>query len=69
MRAFDADGVTITQFNEAAAGQSVYHLHVHVIPRFDGVPLRPHTGTMEDPTVLAANAENLRKAIAAHAPH
>jgi histidine triad (HIT) family protein len=64
MRAFDADGVTITQFNEAPAGQSVFHLHVHVIPRFDGVPLRPHTGKMEDQAVLAANADKLRKALA-----
>ena len=44
MRAFAADGVTVIQFNEAPAGQSVFHLHVHVIPRFDGVPLKPHTG-------------------------
>src|SRR3954451_24926150 len=41
-RAFDADGVTVIQFNEAASGQTVFHLHFHVIPRFDGVPLRPH---------------------------
>lgn len=65
MRAFAADGVTITQFNEAPAGQSVFHLHVHVIPRFDGVPLRPHTGKMEDKAVLAANADKLRTALAA----
>ena len=45
--AFEADGVTIIQFNEAAAGQSVFHLHFHVIPRFEGVALRPHTGSME----------------------
>ncbi|MBN9022874.1 MAG: HIT family protein [Rhizobiales bacterium] len=67
MRAFDADGVTISQFNEAPAGQSVFHLHFHVIPRFDGVPLKPHSGKMEDQAVLAANAEKLRSAIAAAA--
>lgn len=67
MRAFDADGVTISQFNEAPAGQSVFHLHFHVIPRFDGVPLKPHSGKMEDQAVLAANAEKLRSAIAATA--
>ncbi|TGV75822.1 HIT family protein, partial [Mesorhizobium sp. M2D.F.Ca.ET.145.01.1.1] len=38
-KAFNADGVTIMQFNEPASGQTVYHLHVHVIPRFDGIPL------------------------------
>jgi histidine triad (HIT) family protein len=37
MKAFGADGVTIQQFNESAGGQVVFHLHVHVIPRFDGV--------------------------------
>lgn len=69
MRAFDADGVTVNQFNEAPAGQSVFHLHVHVIPRFAGVPLRRHTGEMEDQAVLAANAEKLRAALAEEPPH
>ena len=62
--AFSADGVTIVQFNEPAAGQSVFHLHFHVIPRFEGVPLKPHTGTMEDQAVLAENAGQIRKALA-----
>lgn len=61
--AFEADGVTIMQFNEPAAGQTVYHLHVHVLPRFEGVALKPHTGQMEKPEVLAANAEKLRAAL------
>jgi histidine triad (HIT) family protein len=61
--AFAADGISIIQFNEPAAGQSVFHLHVHVIPRFEGVPLKPHSGPMEKPDVLAANAEKLRKAL------
>lgn len=61
--AFDADGVTIMQFNEAPAGQSVFHLHFHVIPRHAGVPLKPHSGTMEDGAVLAANAEKVRNAL------
>jgi histidine triad (HIT) family protein len=65
MKAFSADGVTVQQFNEPAGGQVVFHLHVHVIPRFEGVPLRPHTGAMEKPEVLAANAENIRDALAA----
>lgn len=63
--AFDADGISIMQFNEAAGGQSVFHLHFHVIPRHDGVPLRAHSGQMEDQDVLAANAEKLRAALAA----
>ena len=63
IKAFDADGVTIHQFNEPAGGQLVYHLHFHVIPRFDGVKLKPHTGDMEDNEVLKANAEKIRKVI------
>ena len=61
--AFDADGVTINQFNEAPAGQSVFHLHFHIIPRHDGVPLKPHSGTMADTAVLAANAAKIRTAL------
>jgi histidine triad (HIT) family protein len=61
--AFNADGVTIQQFNEAAGGQVVFHLHVHVMPRFDGVALRPHTGAMEKPEILTANAEKIRMAL------
>ena len=63
IRAFDADGVTIHQFNEPAAGQIVYHLHFHVIPRFEGIRLRPHTGEMEDNDVLTANAERIRQVL------
>ena len=61
--AFLAEGVTIQQFNEAAGGQVVFHLHVHIIPRWEGVPLKPHTGIMEKPEILAAHAEKLRRAI------
>ena len=62
--AFGADGVTVIQFNEPAAGQSVFHLHIHVIPRFDGVPLKPHTGKMEDVALLEVHAEKIRAALA-----
>ncbi|MEQ1944302.1 HIT family protein [Mesorhizobium sp. VNQ89] len=62
-KAFAADGVTIMQFNEAPAGQSVFHLHFHVIPRVEGVALKPHTGGMEKPEILAANAEKIRAAL------
>ncbi len=63
--AFEADGLTIQQFNESAGGQLVYHLHVHVIPRFDGVKLRPHTGEMESNEILAQNAAKLVEALEA----
>ncbi len=61
--AFSADGVTVQQFNETAGGQVVFHLHVHVIPRFEGVALKPHTGQMEKPEVLTANADKIRAAL------
>ena len=63
--AFEADGITIQQFNETAGGQSVFHLHFHVIPRHDGLPLKAHTGQMEDQAVLSANCETLKAALAA----
>ena len=59
-----ADGISVLQFNETAGGQSVFHLHFHVIPRFTGVPLRPHTGHMEAHDVLTAHGEKLREALA-----
>ena len=62
-KAFNADGVTIQQFNESAGGQVVFHLHVHVIPRFEGERMKPHTGTMEDQAVLKPNADKIRAAI------
>ena len=41
----------------------MFHLHVHVIPRFDGVAMKPHTGTMEEADVLKANADKIRAAL------
>jgi histidine triad (HIT) family protein len=61
--AFAADGVTVVQFNEPASGQTVFHLHYHVIPRHEGVPLMPHSREMEKPEVLAAYADKIRKAL------
>ena len=63
--AFEADGVTLVQFNEPASGQTVYHLHYHIIPRHEGVALMPHSREMEKPEVLAEHAEKIRKALAA----
>ena len=64
IEAFGADGLTIQQFNEQAGGQVVFHLHVHIIPRFEGIKLRPHTGEMENQEILKQNAEKLIQAIA-----
>ena len=57
---FKADGLTIQQFNGEAAGQIVFHLHVHILPRWDGVKLRPHTGEMAEMSTLAEHAELLK---------
>jgi histidine triad (HIT) family protein len=63
LKAFDADGVLIQQFNEPASGQVVFHTHFHVIPRWHGVALRPPAVEMADPDILAANAKKLSSAL------
>ncbi len=60
---FAADGVNIFQFNEPAAGQTVFHLHFHVIPRKPGVPLKPAATIKEDPAILADQARKLASAL------
>jgi histidine triad (HIT) family protein len=60
MEAMGADGVLIAQFNGAAAGQTVFHLHVHIIPRKEGVQLRPEGAGMADQAKLASAAEKIR---------
>jgi histidine triad (HIT) family protein len=63
MKAFDAPGLSVQQFNEAEGGQVVFHLHFHIIPRFAGVALKPPAGPMEDPKVLAENAARIKAAL------
>ncbi len=62
---FSADGLTIQQFNEPAGGQVVFHLHIHVIPRRNGVPLKPPASVKEDPAVLSDQALRLAAALKA----
>ncbi|MFZ8886014.1 MAG: HIT family protein [Steroidobacteraceae bacterium] len=59
-QAFAPPGVMIAQFNGAAAGQTVFHLHFHVIPRYDGESLVLHGAKMGDSAVLAGYAERIR---------
>jgi len=61
----NADGLTIQQFNESAGGQVVFHIHVHIVPRWTGVAMRPHTGEMAPKETLAANAAKIRAALSA----
>ena len=60
---FGADGVTLQQFNESAGGQVVFHLHVHVIPRKNGVALKPPASVKEAPEVLKEQAAKLAAAL------
>lgn len=61
-KAFDADGITIHQFNEEAGGQVVFHLHFHIIPRRAGEPLA-HSAGMANQDELKANAERIRASL------
>ena len=63
MRAFGADGISISQFNEAAGGQEVFHLHFHIHPRHAGDALRP-AGVAGDLDKINAQAQALQAALA-----
>ena len=63
MAVFNADGVTIQQFNESAGGQVVFHLHVHVIPRKAGEPMQPPASVKEEANVLSDQALKLAAAL------
>ena len=62
-KVFGADGITIQQFNESAGGQVVFHLHVHVIPRKAGEPMKPPASVKEEPSVLSDQALKLAAAL------
>lgn len=65
MTAFEADGITLQQFNETAGGQVVFHLHMHVMPRRNGIPLLAPASRKEDSRVLEDNAAKLVAALKA----
>ena len=62
-KAFDAPGIMIAQLNGPAAGQSVFHVHFHIVPRYAGIDLRFHARDMADPARLAEHAERVRAAL------
>lgn len=61
-KAFNADGITIRQHNDAAGGQEVFHTHFHIIPRYEGTSLIP-PGNMGDMDEISANAELIKAAL------
>jgi histidine triad (HIT) family protein len=63
-KAFNPDGLRIMQFNEPAAGQTVFHIHFHIIPCYEGTPLKQHTRDWADKAVLARHAELIKQALA-----
>jgi len=66
--AFKPAGMCVVQFNEAAAGQTVFHIHFHVVPCYEGVELRRHSRDLADRAVLTQHAERIRAALATLPP-
>jgi histidine triad (HIT) family protein len=63
--AMQPDGIRIMQFNEAPAGQSVFHLHFHIVPVYEGVAMGRHAGGQEaDADELKQQAEAITAALA-----
>lgn len=62
-KAFNPDGMRIIQFNESAAGQTVFHIHFHIVPCYEGVKLRSHARDWADKALLAQHAERVKSAL------
>ena len=62
-QAFDAPGIMIAQLNGPAAGQTVFHLHFHILPRHEGIEFRMHARDMADFGLLEQHAERIRAAL------
>jgi histidine triad (HIT) family protein len=62
-KAFGPPGVLIAQLNGTGAGQSVFHIHFHVVPRYAGIDLRFHAREMADQKMLGEHAARVRAAL------
>jgi histidine triad (HIT) family protein len=62
-KAFHPDGLRIIQFNRPAAGQTVFHIHFHIVPCYEGIELKSHSRDMAPKDLLAAHAEKIKAAL------
>lgn len=63
-RAFAAPGIMIAQLNGTAAGQTVFHIHTHIIPRSQGIDMKLHARQMADFDELKKHAERIKAELA-----